>query len=194
MPVLETFRLENKVALMTGGAGLYGRQIAEALAEAGATTIMASRNLEKLEAQAQVFRDRGLEVSAMSLDQGEPQSIEALHQQVMEKHGRIDVLINNAVLRPMKTWDAPLADFELSMKVNMTGTLQMTRVFGAQMAEQGGGSIINIGSIQGMVGPSAWLYEGLDMVHTIPDYYIHKGGMLQLSRIAAAKFGPHWAV
>jgi NAD(P)-dependent dehydrogenase (short-subunit alcohol dehydrogenase family) len=101
----------------------------------------------------------------------------------------VDVLVNNAVLRSMKTWDDPIENFEASLRVNATGVLLMTRAFGNQMASQGRGSIINISSIQGLVGPDFTLYEGLgwDMP---PDYFFHKGGMLQLTRFAAAKLGP----
>ena len=65
----------------------------------------------------------------------------------------------------------------------------MTRAFGEQMAERGGGSIINIGSIQGVVGPDYTLYEGLNW-GCPPDYFFHKGGMVQLTRFAASKLGP----
>ena len=65
----------------------------------------------------------------------------------------------------------------------------MTRAWGAHMAEHGGGSIINVGSIQGLVGPDFSLYEGLTW-STPPDYFFHKGGLLQLTRFAAAKLGP----
>lgn len=189
MGVLESFQLNGKVAVVTGGAGLFGRQIAEALAEAGARTFMASRNLEKLQAQADVFRSAGLDVTALPLDQAKEESIQALLARVCELAGRVDVLVNNAVLRPMADWDSPAADFQKSMEVNATGVMLMIRTFGEHMAAHGGGSIIDIGSIQGMVGPDYTLYEGLGW-GSPPDYFFHKSGMLNLTRYAAARLGP----
>jgi NAD(P)-dependent dehydrogenase (short-subunit alcohol dehydrogenase family) len=90
----------------------------------------------------------------------------------------------------MANWDSPAADFARSMEVNATGLFLMTRAFGDHMASRGrGGSIINIGSIQGIVGPDFSLYEGLNW-NSPPDYFFHKGGLLQLTRFAAAKLGP----
>lgn len=187
--VLELFSLAGKVAVVTGGAGLYGRQVAEALAEAGARTFMASRNQEKLQAQAKTFQQAGLDVTALELDQGEEESIHRLLEQVVGMAGGVDVLVNNSVLRPMADWSSSGAAFAQSMQVNATGVFLMTRTFGEHMAERGGGSIINVGSIQGMVGPDFTLYEGLGW-GTPPDYFFHKSGMLNLSRFAASKLGP----
>jgi NAD(P)-dependent dehydrogenase (short-subunit alcohol dehydrogenase family) len=185
MNVLEMFSLRGKRAIVTGGAGLFGRQIVEALAEAGATTFMASRHVEKLTQQAQAFQSHGLDVTALPLDQG----VEASVNDLLQRVGDVDILVNNAVLRPMKSWDDPIETFEASMRVNATGIMLMTRTFGAHMAAKGHGSIINIGSIQGLVGPDFTLYEGLGW-ETPPDYFFHKGGLLQLTRFAAAKLGP----
>jgi NAD(P)-dependent dehydrogenase (short-subunit alcohol dehydrogenase family) len=181
--------LDGKVALVTGGAGLFGRQIVEALAEAGAHTVMASRDVNKLQAEAKLLQKRGLNVSAEQLDQGSEDSILSLQDRLTQDVGGVDVLVNNAVLRTMKGWSCPSANFTDSMQVNATGVFMMTRVFGELMADRGGGSIINVGSIQGMVGPDFSLYEGLGM-DAPPDYFFHKGGMLQLTRYAAAKLGP----
>jgi NAD(P)-dependent dehydrogenase (short-subunit alcohol dehydrogenase family) len=189
MTVLDRFKLDGKVALVTGGAGLYGRQITEALAEAGARTIIASRNTEACERFAGELRDRRLDVAAMSLDQAEEQSILQLRDSLQKNEGRLDILVNNAVVRPMANWQSPAAEFTRSMQVNATGLFVMTRTFGEIMVEQGGGSIVNIGSIQGHVGPDFSLYEGLGW-ETPPDYFFHKGGMLNFTRFAASKLGP----
>jgi NAD(P)-dependent dehydrogenase (short-subunit alcohol dehydrogenase family) len=189
MKVLDSFSLKGRTAVVTGGAGLYGRQIAEALAEAGARTFMASRDQAKLGEQAKKFRDAGLDVTALELDQGSEASVKALLQEVLRRAGSVEVLINNAVLRPMKDWSDPAAAFAKSMEVNATGLFLMTRAFGDHMAARGRGSIINVGSIQGVVGPDFTLYEGLDW-GTPPDYFFHKGGLLQLTKYAASKLGP----
>lgn len=184
------FSLHGKVVLLTGGAGLYGRGLAAQIAEAGATLILAARNLEALEQVAGEERARGHTVHAEKFDQADETSILGLRDRVIATFGRIDGLINNAVARPMKSPDAPLADWEASMKANATGLFAITRAFGDVMAKQGGGSIVNIGSIQGMVGPDLSLYEGLNM-QAIPDYFFHKAGMVNLTRFFAARYGPH---
>ena len=176
------FSLAGKIVLLTGGAGLYGRGLAAQLAESGATLILASRNVAALEKVATEERALGRTVQARAFDQAEESSILRLRDSVLAEFGRVDGLVNNAVARPMKTADAPLADWEASMKTNATGLFAITRAFGEAMAARGSGSIVNIGSIQGMVGPDYSLYEGLDM-HAIPDYFFHKAGMVNLSRL-----------
>jgi NAD(P)-dependent dehydrogenase (short-subunit alcohol dehydrogenase family) len=189
MTALDLFRLDGKTALVTGGAGLFGRQIVRALAEAGARTLMASRDLAKLDEQADWFRRDGLDVATLAFDQTSEQSIQQLLDQARRVTGAVDVLVNNAVLRPMKGWDCSAEQFDLSMRANATGVFLMTRAFGNHMAQRGRGSIINVASIQGSVGPDFTLYEGLGW-DTPPDYFFHKGGMVQLTRYAAAKLGP----
>jgi NAD(P)-dependent dehydrogenase (short-subunit alcohol dehydrogenase family) len=185
----ELFDLKGKTALVTGGAGLYGRQIVEALAEAGAQTFMASRNLEKLTQQAEAFRIAGLDVGAFQYDQASEASIEQLLRQMIDVAGGVDILVNNSVLRSMADWSDPAERFAESMEVNATGLFVITRAFGEHMAQRGGGSIVNVGSMQGMVGPDFSLYEGLDW-GVAPDYFFHKGGLAQLTRFAASKLGP----
>ena len=183
------FSLAGKIVLLTGGAGLYGRGLSAQLAATGATLILASRNLADLERVAAEERALGHTVHARALDQAEESSILNLRDSVLTEFGRVDGLVNNAVARPMKTADAPLADWEASMKTNATGLFAISRAFGEAMAVHGSGSIVNIGSIQGMVGPDYSLYEGLSM-HAIPDYFFHKAGMVNLSRYFAALYGP----
>jgi len=190
MDIINKFSLKGKTALITGGAGLYGRQIVEALLSAGARTYCASRNLGNLkELAAEMQQKGGYELIPMYLDQGSEESINELRNAIASREKSFDILVNNAVLRPMKGWDDSSKRFEESMDVNATGLFNITRAFGDIMEKQGSGSIINIGSIQGMVGPDATLYKGLDMNGFIPDYFFHKGGMINFTRFAASYYG-----
>ncbi len=183
------FSLTGQIVLLTGDAGLYGRGLAAQIAAAGATLILASRNVAALEQVAAEERALGRTVHARELDQAEEASVLRLRDSVLREFGRVDGLVNNAVARPMKSADAPLADWEASMKTNATGLFAISRAFADVMAQQGRGSIVNIGSIQGMVGPDYSLYEGLGM-HAIPDYFFHKAGMANLTKFFAARYGP----
>ena len=148
MDVLKSFSLQGQVALVTGGAGLYGRQIVEALAEAGAVTFMASRNLAKLEEYAQELRDRGLDVTALELDLARQESIDNTVQEIVKRSGRFDILINNAVNRcGCRSWDLNMDDFDESFRMNASSLFYLTRKASNAMREAGnGGSIVNIAS------------------------------------------------
>lgn len=190
MNILEKFSLKGKVAVVTGGAGKYGKQIVRALVQAGATTYIASRNVDKLKVFANQLEKEGYAVIPKHLDQGEESSILKLRDEILENEGKVDVLVNNAVLRTMKGWDDDASKFAQSMQVNATGIFMITRAFGDVMAEAGSGSIINIGSIQGMVGPDATLYEGVGFHGFVPDYFFHKGGLINFTRFVASYYGP----
>ncbi len=191
MGVLDTFSLKGKVALVTGGAGLYGRQIVSALAEAGATTFLASRNLEALEVVAAEERALGHDVTALQLDLSSDASIEALHKTIIECKGRCDVLINNAVTRSaMAGWEHDLDEYDKSLRVNASALFKITSLFGKSMAEHQSGSIINIGSMMGMVGLEMGNYVGTDMMpNPSPIYHFEKGGMINFTRWAASILG-----
>jgi NAD(P)-dependent dehydrogenase (short-subunit alcohol dehydrogenase family) len=192
MSVLDRFSLSGMTALVTGGAGLFGRQITAALAEAGARTFIAARNLEALESMAIDCRARSLDVTALQYDQGEEASILALRDKLLQRSGRIDVLVNNAVLRPMKQgYTDSAAAFDESMRVNATGLFAITRAFGDEMAKARAGSIINVGSIQGLVGPDAALYQDTGVDGWYPDYFFHKGGMVNYTRFVASYYGAY---
>lgn len=182
--------LDGKVILLTGGAGIYGRGLSHDLAAAGARTIIASRNLESCEAVAAALRAKGLQAEALSYDQSNPASIELLRDEVLEKWGRLDGLVNNTVSRPMAGPDGTLEGWEESLKTNATGIFVMHRLFGELMKSQGSGSIVNISSIQGILGPTLSLYAGTEMKGPPPDYFFHKAGMINLTRFFAAHLGP----
>lgn len=189
MTVLEMFDLGGKVAVVTGGAGRYGRQIVEGLAEAGARTYIASRDAEINARLSSEWQACGLDVRAAKFDQADEESIARLRDQVLANEGSVDILVNNAVLRPMQDWAGSAEDFRRSMEVNATGLFLITRDFGEAMATAGRGSIIQVSSIYGHVGPDLGLYEGLDW-GAPPDYFFHKSGMVNLTRYAAAVLGP----
>lgn len=189
MSIIDTFSLKGKVALVTGGAGLYGRQIVRAMAEAGARTYIASRNLEALEKLAAEHRALGHDVRAARLDQTDEASIAALRDTIVQESGKLHILVNNAVARPVKKGyfdDAKAIDE--SMRVNGTGLILITRAMGEVLAD--GGSIINIGSMMGLVGLEPLNYRGTEMNGWYPDYFFHKGGMTNLTRFLASYYGP----
>lgn len=195
MHVMEMLSLKGKVALVTGGAGRYGKPMVEALAEAGATVITASRTLEKNEEYAAQLQQRGIAVYADSYDQGDEASILALRDRLVTAYGKVDVLVNNSALRGCFRggFDGGSMDgFAESLRVNGAGLFIMSRTFGNLMAQNGGGSIINIGSYMGNLGPNEPLYEGTDGMSALggPDYFFHKSGMHNLTRFLAGKYGP----
>ncbi len=189
MSALDRFSLRNQVIILTGGAGLYGRGLVRDLASAGAELIIASRNIEALEKVAAEERADDHSVTAMQLDQADEASVLALRDAVLAKFGRIDGLVNNAVARPMKSPDSVEGWIE-SMRVNATGLYLITHHIGKVICDQGKGSVVNIGSMQGMIGPSFELYAGTNMGVPPPDYFFHKGGMINFTRYYAALFGP----
>lgn len=185
MHVKELLSLKGKVILVTGGAGLYGRCIVEGLSEAGGTVITASRNLETGQELAFDFSSRGLEISAMQLDQADHDSVLMLKKRIQEEFGRLDVFVNNAVTRPMKGYSEPIEHFAESMQVNATGMMDILREMAGLIAESGGGSVVNISSMMGMFGPDLSNYEGTDMGDLPPDYFFHRAGIINLTRFLA---------
>lgn len=185
MHLKELFNLKNKIIVVSGGAGNYGKCIVEGLGEADGTVIIASRNLKHAEQVAQNFRIQHLDVYALPVDQGDHDSVLQLKETVLRKFGKLDVFINNAVSRPMKSYDASIADFSESMRVNATGSMDILREMAGLIVANGGGSIVNIGSMMGMFGPDLSNYEGTDMGTPPPDYFFHNAGLLNLTRYMA---------
>ena len=192
MHVLESFSLQGRAALVTGGAGLYGRQITAALAEAGALTFIAARNLEASEAYAAELRQQGLAVRAIRLDLADESSICRAVETVTAEAGRFDVLVNNAVTRSAIPggWEQPMAAFDASLHVNASSLFFLTRLAAQEMKKQRSGSIINVGSYMGLLGPNPSNYLGTDMMkHPSPIYFYEKGGMANFTRFAASVLG-----
>ena len=187
MNVKELFNLTGKVALVTGGAGNYGKCIAEGLAEAGATVIISSRNLNNLTHAVEKFKEIGLTVHALPVDQGNHDSILALKKGIVERFGKLDIFVNNAVSRPMKSYFDPIEQFAISMEVNATGMMDILREMADLMLNNNdGGSIINISSMMGMFGPDVSNYEGTDINKDLPpDYFFHNAGLINLTKFMA---------
>lgn len=191
MHVMDMLSLKGKVALVTGGSGNYGKQMVEALAEAGATVWTASRSLEKNEVFAAQLRQQGYSVYADCYDQGDEESIQALLSRMVAKHKKVDILVNNSVMRCKGGFYKSAEVLDQSFSVNATGLIMITRAFGDHMAQNGSGSIINIGSYMGELGCNETLYEGCPHISSIGavDYYFYKGGMHNLTRFMASRYG-----
>jgi NAD(P)-dependent dehydrogenase (short-subunit alcohol dehydrogenase family) len=189
MHVKELLSLKGKVVLVTGGAGLYGQCIFEALAEADGTVITASRSLENGENVAAALRAKGLDAYAMQVDQGDHTSILGLKNAIQKKFGRLDVFVNNSVARFMKRYDDPLDRWADDMRINATGMFDIVREMADLLAGSGGGSIVNIGSMFGVYGPDFSNYADTNM-DAPPSYFFHKGGMVALTKYLARKLGP----
>jgi NAD(P)-dependent dehydrogenase (short-subunit alcohol dehydrogenase family) len=162
----------------------------KSLASARANLVVASRNRAALESLAAQELAAGRTVRIEETDIGSEVSLSALRYRVLAKHGRVDGIVFNAVSRPMRTMNDDLKIWRESMETNATGFFATCRVFGDAMAKQGGGSIVNIASIYGMVGSNLSLYEGTTMT-VAPDYFFHKGGMINLTRYLASHYGAH---
>jgi NAD(P)-dependent dehydrogenase (short-subunit alcohol dehydrogenase family) len=189
MHISELFDLKGRVAVVTGGYGLYGRPISEGLAEAGAQVIIASRCRKRCEDWAAELTARGLAACAEEVDQSDSPSILAVCNRVYERWNHVDVLVNNSVGRSMESYGDSLQAWRDSMDVNATGLFAISRSFLDRMMKRGRGSIINISSIQGVVAPDFHNYDGTGMT-TSPDYQFHKHGMIGLTKYLAAVGGP----
>lgn len=204
---MELFSLKEKVAVVTGACGLLGRQHCEALAAAGARVVVT--DLDEAEAEG-VAADLGVAVSgeggghlAIGLDVTSRSSLEEARRRILDRYGRLDVLVNNAAINDM--FENPLAALEQSMfeqypielwdrswKVNVTGVFLSSQVLGGIMAERGGGSIINIASTYGIVAPDQGLYrdrEGRQTFFKSPAYPVTKSAVIGFTKFLAAYWG-----
>lgn len=184
------FGLNDKVVIVTGGTGLYGRCISEAVAEAGGQLIIASRDVARCKALARELNEKGLIAEGMSLDMGDEKSIRDFVGQVFKMYGRIDVLVNNAVSREgARNLDMlDIADLEKSQAVNYTGLMLLTQAVIKIMTDQKKGNIVNIGSIQGSVGPNFEVYGQTGMSSPIT-YTFEKWGMVGFTKWIANYYG-----
>jgi NAD(P)-dependent dehydrogenase (short-subunit alcohol dehydrogenase family) len=150
--IASKFNLHGKVAIVTGSSQGIGKSIARGLAEHGARVVVSSRKQEAVEAVAEEFRALGLEAVAIACHVGHPDQQEQLIQKTLEAFGRLDILVNNAAISP---YYGPLeqtdeAAFDKIMEVNVKAPWMLANRALPHMKEQGGGSIINIASVEGL--------------------------------------------
>ena len=192
MGILDRFSLKGRIALVTAGAGpQFGSSISEALAEAGATVISASRSLERNEVFAQTLREKGGDAHGMAFELGDTDSTVRLHDTVIERFGRLDILVNSA-LRPdghVGNFDDQTPDhWRITGEGDLAGLFHISQLFIADMVKQGKGSIINISSIYGVVANDPTIYEDTDMRQP-PTYNFVKAGMINFTRYLACYYG-----
>jgi NAD(P)-dependent dehydrogenase (short-subunit alcohol dehydrogenase family) len=185
-----SFSLRDKVIVQIGGSGLLGPALVAALAGAGASVVVSSRQRAKAEAVAQVARARGHDVLAEECTLDSESNLTGLRDRVLAARGKIDGLVYNALQYPMRGgWSDDLGRWQESMAINATGAFAAIRTFGDAMAHRQRGSIVSITSIHGLGGANPWLYEGTSM-KSAPDYFFHKAGLVNLTRFMASHYGP----
>jgi citronellol/citronellal dehydrogenase len=172
--------LAGRTALVTGGGTGLGRAIAQALAEAGADLLLAARRVERLDQAAEEIRSAtGRRVETAFVNIRDRASVEALGALARERFDRIDVLVNNAGGQyPQRARDLTPKGWNAVVETNLTGTWNMTQVFGSAMLDAGGGSIVQIIAVVGRGFPG--------LAHTAAA----RGGVLELSRTLAIEWGP----
>jgi len=150
---LAKFRLDGRVAFVTGGAQGIGLAIAEALAEAGAEVIIADLAAAALDAAVQQLGDKGYVVQPQLLDVTRPDEVTRVADDVVSRLGRVDILINNAGIARSETAAEDVADEHWLnvLDVNLNGTFWCARAFGRHMLAAGSGAIVNIGSMSGFI-------------------------------------------
>jgi NAD(P)-dependent dehydrogenase (short-subunit alcohol dehydrogenase family) len=199
------FDLTGRVAVITGGTGLLGRQHAEAIASAGGIPVLADIRLDSVDPQSVAFKERfGEQASAIKTDITNPERIKALLAQVLNRYGRVDILINNAANNPKmeKTSEVefsrlenfPLKQWEADLSVGLTGAFLCSQIVGSEMAKHKRGVIVNVASDLAVIAPDQRLYRkpGLpaDQQPVKPvTYSVVKTGLVGLTRYLAT----YWA-
>jgi len=188
--VFSQFRLDGRVALLTGAAGHLGRFMAQALAQAGAHVVLNGRNSAALEALLQEISGRGLACSIACFDVTDESAVREHVARIAKTHGRLDVLVNNASSGSPGTLEtAKATDFEQIYRVNVIGAFQLLQcalpiLREAASHRQGGASVVNISSMYGSVSPDPAIY-GTSGANSPPYYGAAKAALLQFTRYAA---------
>ncbi|WP_249186700.1 SDR family oxidoreductase [Pseudomonas sp. KB-10] len=195
------FRLDGRVAVITGGAGLLGYQHAATIAGLGGIPVLLDINGEALTANAaKLAEETACQAPTYVVDITDLQALEAVGQQLLADHGRVDILINNAARNPKvesagdkdfsRLEHFPWEQWQLDLNVGLGGAFNCAKVFGAQMARQGGGVIVNIASDLGVIAPDQRLYRvegresGQQPVKPVT-YSVVKHGLIGLTKYLA---------
>ncbi|MEO6237188.1 MAG: SDR family oxidoreductase [Vicinamibacterales bacterium] len=201
---LDRFDMTGRVVIVTGGAGLLGVRHGEAIASAGGVPVLVDLSLEAAQARAEVLaRAFGVDALGLAADITRDDQVDGVRDQVLQRYGRLDVLVNNAANNPkMEAGDVawsrlenfPLAQWEQDLAVGLTGAFLCARSFGAEMARRGTGVILNVSSDLGVIAPDQRLYRqpGLpeDRQPVKPvTYSVVKTGLIGLTRYLAT----YWA-
>ncbi|WP_354683048.1 SDR family oxidoreductase [Cupriavidus necator] len=169
-------KLEDKVCVVTGGAGGIGRAIVSAFAQAGAKVAILDRDSTVVE---QFAKEVGHGAIGVACDVASEGSVNDARQAVIKAFGRCDVLVNNAaIIKPQPLLDSTQADWERNLAINLTGYYLCARIFGKEMIAAGGGAIVHVGSIAAELPQP----NGLD-------YTACKGAIVALSRQIAVEWG-----
>jgi len=182
LDVPSLFDLQGKRALVTGGSRGLGAEIAEGLAEAGASLFILARREQWLSPAIESMRERGFNCHGALCDVRDPAQADRAVEAAVEALGGIDILVNNAGI----TWGAdpvetPLEKWQAVIDVNLTGAFLFCQRVGKRMIEQGSGRIINIASIAGLRG-------GVSAGPGIPGYAASKAGLMGLTRELAVRW------
>jgi len=182
MTVLDSFRLDGKVAVVTGGNRGLGRAFASALGEAGATVAIVARDTAASGTVVDELTAAGVRASAFRADVADRASMVAVADEIGGELGPVDVLVNNAgicIHRP--ALEVTEEEWDDVLRVNVTGVWNGCQVFGARMVEAGGGVIVNIGSMSGqIVNRPQWQ----------PAYNASKAAVHHLTKSLAAEWAP----
>jgi NAD(P)-dependent dehydrogenase (short-subunit alcohol dehydrogenase family) len=164
------FNLAGRVAVITGGGGLLGYQHAATIADSGGIPVLLDVSAEGLASNvARLAEETGCAALAIVADVTDLESLRKAFEQLMAHHGRVDILINNAARNPKvesagdkdfsRLEHFPWEQWQLDLNVGLGGAFNCAKVFGAQMAQQGGGVIVNIASDLGVIAPDQRLYR-----------------------------------
>ena len=198
MNVMEMFKLDGKVALVTGGAINLGFDMALALAEAGADVAITSRRLSSAQSAAlKIAEATARTCLPLALDVRDEKQVEKTVDTVLNKFQHLDILVNNAGNVVSTPENAPLEKRPLELwqeviDVNLTGVFLCCKyaVDKAMMSAQTG-NIINLGSTTGIIGKDRRVYDGTDMGGATIDYHAAKGGVISMTRDMACYLAPY---